>query len=96
MLGIPLRITKTEANSRNSVPKHLTTFEVRTKRFVKLFWLFLKANLFCVFSFHSKLRNRLFHGPRLAQNEHFLPRNYGNCFESILRIFFENSIANPS
>ncbi len=49
-----------EKTTRNSVPwnkqtlgnsllKHLTTFEVRTNHFVKLFWLFLKIIFYCVF-----------------------------------------------
>jgi hypothetical protein len=48
MLGIPFRGTEIEANSRNSILKHFTTFEERTNYFVELFWLFLKLIFLCM------------------------------------------------
>jgi hypothetical protein len=67
MLGILYSGTKIEANSwnsipnhsveekttRNSVPKHLTTFEVQTNHFVKLFWLFCKTNFLRIIPFRA-------------------------------------------
>jgi hypothetical protein len=73
------------ANSRNSFPKHSTTFEVRTNDNVKLFWLFLENNFFCVFPFRSIPSFGIDSSMdfRMPRNEHFLPRNNGNRSESI-------------
>jgi hypothetical protein len=51
--------------------------------------IFCKTDIFHVIPFRSELRNRLFREPR---NEHFLPRNNGNCSESIQGNFFRNEI----
>jgi len=96
MLWMPFRGTKIEAISRNSIRLlTMTAFEVWTNHFVKLFWLFFKTNIFCVFLFHSEIRNWLFRWPEcLGMSTFFcgITETVLNLLRGIFSV--QNTIAN--
>jgi hypothetical protein len=76
MLGIPFRRKKIEANSRNSVPKHVSNKNM------------LSSTLFISFSSVPSLGIDSSVSLGIHRNEHFLPLNNGSHSESIPRNFF--------
>ncbi len=87
MLGIPFRGKKIEANSRNSVPKHVSDKNMLSIPFAGAGFS-VKLILFMPFSSVPSLGIDSSVKLGMPRNEHFLPQNNGSHSESIPRNFF--------